>query len=218
DHIFGAADLGVPVIAHTLTADRLAIMAGYDWSDAAVDERIKTGEEVIECARDIKIELPEPRHVTIAVPDLVFQTTLDVHLGGGVICHIQHVGGDHSADSSVIMIEPDKVLFLGDCLYEASAYHPARYYTRKRLYPLLDTLVGFDPQYIVEGHTPEVMLRAEFGTLANQLRRAGKLVEQFGADEAAIRAAAQTETGQEPDEDMREIISSFIIGRAFEAI
>ena len=218
DHVFGAAELGVPVIAQTLTADRLATMAGYDWSNAALDERVKTGEEIIECARDVKIELPEPRHVTIAVPDLVFQTALDVHLGGGVTCHIQHVGGDHSADSSVMMVEPDKVLFLGDCLYDASGYEPARYYTRRQLYPLLDTLLGFDPQCVIEGHGPAVISRAEFEALANKMRRAGKLVEQLGADEVAVLAAVQTETGQEPDEDMREIVNSFIIGRAFEAL
>jgi glyoxylase-like metal-dependent hydrolase (beta-lactamase superfamily II) len=216
DHVFGAAALEVPVIAQSLTAARLALMAGYDWSDAALDERVTTGEEIIECARDVKIELPEPRHVQITVPDLVFQATLDVDLGGGVICHIQHVGGDHSPDSSVMWVEPDKLLFLGDCLCEGSGYQPARCYTRKRLYPLLDTLLGFDPQYVVEGHVPAVMLHGEFEALVSKLRRAGQLVEQFGADQAAVLEAIHTETGQEPDDDWREIVNSFTIGRAFE--
>lgn len=215
DHVFGAAELGIPVIAHTLIADRLATMAAYDWSDAALDDRIKTGEESVMFGRDIKIELPEPRQVTIAVPDLVFQTSLDVSLGGGVTCHIQHVGGDHSPDSTVMFVEPDRVLFLGDCLYTASSYEPAPYYTRTRAYRLLDTLLSFDPQVIVGGHDPEVMNRAEFKTLADTMRRIGTLAEQL--DEDAMIRAVQTETGQEPDDLMREIIHGFVIGRAFEA-
>jgi glyoxylase-like metal-dependent hydrolase (beta-lactamase superfamily II) len=209
DHIFGAAELGVPVIAHALTAEHLAIMAGYDWSDAALDARVQTGEESIGCARDVKIELPEPRQVTIAVPDLVFHTTLDIDLGGGITCHIQHVGGDHSDDCSVMFVEPDKVLFVGDCLCEASSYHPAQYYTRKRLYPLLDTLFGFDPQLVVEGHNPEVMNRAAFESLANKMRQAGDWVERLGADEAAVLAGS--------DEELRDMVHSFSVGRAFEA-
>ena len=193
-------------------------MAGYDWSDAALDERVKTGEESVGCARDVKIELPEPRHVTIAVPDLVFQTALSIHLGGGVTCHIVHVGGDHSADSSVMLVEPDKVLFLGDCLYSASSYHPAPYYTRKRLYPLLDTLFGLDPQIVVEGHTPEVMSRPDFEALTRIMRSAGKWSDQVGDDEEAVLAAVQRELNQEPDEDMRDIVHSFILGRAYETL
>jgi len=212
DHVFAAASPGVPVIAHTLTAERLAVLAGYtDWSDAALDARVQTGEEAAMCARDIKIELPEPRQVAIAVPDLVFQTTLKVDLGGGVICHIQHVGGDHSPDSSVMAVEPDRVLFLGDGLYEGSVYQPAPCYTH-RLYTLLDTLLAFDPQIVVEGHRP-VQSRAEFDDWAAALRRARRLVEQGGADEEAVLAAAQAETGQPPDEDLRGFVHAFMLGR-----
>jgi len=211
DHVFGAASLGVPVIAHALTAGRLAVLAGYeDWSDAALDARVATGAEAAMCARDIQIELPEPRRVTIAVPDLVFQTTLTVHLGGGVVCHIRHVGGDHSPDSSVMAVEPDRLLFLGDGLCEGSVYQPAPCYTRRRLYPLLDTLLGFDPQVVVEGHGP-VRSRAEFDVLAAALRRAGSLVEQGGADEEAVLAAQPGADG-----DLRAFVHAFILGRAFE--
>lgn len=218
DHVFGAAEPGTPVIAHELTVDRLAVMAGYDWSDAAIAGRVKTGEEVAVCARDIRIELPEPRQVTIAVPDLVFQTALDFRLGGGVTCHIQHVGGDHSADSAVVMVQPDRMLFLGDCLYSASAYLPASYYTRRNVYPLLETLLGFDPQIVIWGHDPRLMERAEFDILADHMRLIGGLVERLGADEAGVQAAVRAEIAEEPDEDLREIIESFILGRDFETI
>ncbi|HEX2906499.1 MAG TPA: MBL fold metallo-hydrolase [Phototrophicaceae bacterium] len=216
DHVFGAAAVGVPVIAHRLTADRLAVMAGYDWNDAALEARVQAGTEIIGCASDIKIELPEPRQVTIAVPEIVFDTALELRLGGGITCRMQHVGGDHSPDSAVMFVEPDGVLFLGDCLCEGSGYEPARCYTRRRLYPLLETLYGFNPQLVVEGHLSTVTPRAEFDALAAKMRLAGRLVEQLGADEAAVLAAAQAQTGQMPDDELREIVQAFIIGRAFE--
>lgn len=208
DHVFGAAELNLPLIAGSLTADGLQVLSGYEWGDAALDARVATGEEIIMCASDIKAELPEPRDVRIVLPEIVFEKSLDIHLGGGVTCHLQHVGGDHAPDAVVAYIAPDKVLFLGDCLYEA-IYTPVRYYTPKRLFPLLDAVLGFDAELFVEGHNPDAMTRAELEALANKLRLAGTLVEQTGPDEAAVFKAAEAHL---PDEDMESFLRAFIAG------
>src|SRR4051812_38755830 len=56
DHVFGAAAFGVSVIAHIETAKELARLATYDWSDAGLEQRIKTGEQTAGGARNIKLE------------------------------------------------------------------------------------------------------------------------------------------------------------------
>jgi glyoxylase-like metal-dependent hydrolase (beta-lactamase superfamily II) len=56
DHVFGAAELGVPIIAHVDTAERFAVMAGYGRSDEALDQRVAMGEEIAICADHIKTE------------------------------------------------------------------------------------------------------------------------------------------------------------------
>ena len=37
---------------------------------------------------------------------------------GGITCIVEHVGGVHAPDSSIIYVVEDKVLFLADCVYQ----------------------------------------------------------------------------------------------------
>lgn len=208
DHVFGLSALNIPIMAHQDTAAALAKLAVYDWDDAALDQRVASGEEIAPCADDIKLELPAPRTVQIVLPDIVFQDRLELQLGD-VTCYIQHVGGDHAADACVMHIQPDGVLFLGDCLYDA-VYAPVRHYTRKNVFPLLDTILGFDAQHFIEGHNDTVMTRAEIEAMAQKMRLAGTLVDQIGADEKAVMSAAQAK--QPLDEDTEYFIRAFIAG------
>lgn len=212
DHIFGAAEIRAPVIAHAATAERLAVLSGYDWGDAALDQRVLTGAEIIACANDIKLELPEPREIHIVQPEIVFASSLEFRLGG-VTCSIHHVGGDHAPDACVMHIVPDRVLFLGDCLYDA-IYTPQRHYTVKNTLPLLDALAQFDADIFIEGHSADPLTRSDFAALTHQIRLAGTLVEQYDADETSIIAAAQRQVTV--DDDLREFVQAFIAGRAFE--
>ncbi len=210
DHVFGAAEVGATVIAHRLTAAELAVQASYEWTDAALERRVAEGTEIAFCADNIKLELPEPRRVRIALPDVVFDDRLDIDLGG-VTCRLQHVGGDHEPDSVVAHVEPDGVLFLGDALYDV-VYAPVRHYTAGRLFPLLDELVAFEAQHVVEGHNPKVLSRVEFEAVAAKARTAGDLVAQWGPDEPAVLAAVRERTGAEPDEDLTYFARGLIAG------
>jgi glyoxylase-like metal-dependent hydrolase (beta-lactamase superfamily II) len=214
DHVFGAAELGVPVIAQVGTAAKLVELAQRDWSDAGLEQHIALGEQTAAGAEHIKTELPAPRQVRIAQANITFDNRLDVVLGG-VTCQIEHVGGDHAADSSVMYILPDRVLFLGDCLYDA-IYAPKRHYTVKRLFPLLDKLLSFDAAHYIEGHNPRAMTRAEFEAMVEKIRLAGTIVQQIGADEAAVAAALEAQIGQPLDEDMLYFMRALVAGRKFE--
>ena len=211
DHVFGAAEIGAPVIAQSLTAGKLADLAKRDWSDPGLERHIALGEQTAKGAENIKTELPAPRSVRIAQPDIVFHDSLELRLGG-VTCRMAHVGGDHAADSSVMFILPDRVLFMGDCLYEA-VYALKRHYTARLLLPLLDTLQAYDAALYVGGHEP-VSTRAEFDACTDKMREAAKLVEAVGADEGKVFAAAEAKTGEPPDEDTAYFLRALIAGLA----
>lgn len=210
DHVFGAAALDVPVIAHVATAERLDALSGYVWDDAALDARLATGEEITFCADNIKLELPSPREVQIARASIVFQGAIEIRIGD-VACSIMHVGGDHAADSCIVYVAPDSVVFLGDCLYDA-IYTPVRHYTTAKLLPLLDTLTQLDGEHWIEGHTPGVMSAAEFQALAAKMRAAASLVEQLGTDETYVLSVARAD-GHDVDADFEEIVRGLIAGR-----
>lgn len=78
-------------------------MALLDWNDEA------------NVSDTIRQELPAPRVVEIAPADVVFKERIDLELGG-VGVTVEHVGGDHCDDACVMLVEPDALLFLGDCL------------------------------------------------------------------------------------------------------
>jgi glyoxylase-like metal-dependent hydrolase (beta-lactamase superfamily II) len=154
--VFGAAELGAIVVAHSLTVPALRELAETDWSDDALDARVARGEVTAQHAEHVKEELPSPRDVRIAPAHIVFEDGLDFDLGG-VTVRVRHVGGDHASDSCVMYVEPDGLLFLGDCLYGA----PSGGLTAERALPLHEAVLSFGAEVFVEGHSETVLTLAE---------------------------------------------------------
>jgi len=157
DHVFGGAEIEGPVIAHTLTARRLDEMALVDWTDEA------------NVSDTIRQELPAPRVVEIAPADIVFAERIDLCLGK-VHVSVEHVGGDHCDDACVMLVEPDSLLFLGDCLCAS----PSAELTVERALPLYDRILAYPAELYVEGHHPAVTTRAEQEELIEKARAAAR--------------------------------------------
>ena len=212
DHVFGAAEVGAQIVAQSLTAKKLIELSMRDWTDKGLKEQIAAGYETEKGVEYIKAELPSPRSVCVAAANVIFHNSLEIQLGS-VTCQIEHVGGDHSEDSSVIFILPDRVLFLGDCLcgvFEASQ----PYYTVQKLLPLLDALLTFDAAYYVEGHESKVFKRSEFEEEVSKIREAAQIIEDSGNDKEKALALFQAKTGETCDEDMAYYLHAFIAGLA----
>jgi glyoxylase-like metal-dependent hydrolase (beta-lactamase superfamily II) len=157
DHVFGGVEIGGLVIAQALTASRLDELALVDWSDEAnVSEHIRQ-------------ELPAPRIVEIAPADVVFPERIDLDLGG-VHVSVEHVASDHCDDACVMLVEPDALLFLGDCLSASSA----EVLTVERAFPLYDRILSYPAERYVEGHHPAVESRPEMEELIEKARAAAR--------------------------------------------
>jgi glyoxylase-like metal-dependent hydrolase (beta-lactamase superfamily II) len=195
DHVFGGAEIGGMVIAHAQTAEGLIEAADTDWSDEALDRRVAAGLASPQHAAHVKEELPSPRVVEVALADIVFHDGIEIDLGG-VRVHVRHVGGDHSADSSVMYVEPDRVLFLGDCMYAS----PEGALTPESAFRLRDTILGFSAGHYVEGHHESVSSRREVEDLFEKMRLA----------ERAVREGSEI---AEPDEDTEYFFQAFNAGR-----
>jgi glyoxylase-like metal-dependent hydrolase (beta-lactamase superfamily II) len=196
DHVLGGAELGVPVIAHASTAEQLIELAGRDWSDEGLDQAVAAGRASPQHAAHVKQELHAPRTVEVAPADIVFEDGLDIELGG-VTVRVRHVGGNHSAESCVMYVEPDRVLFLGDCMYDS----PAGVLTAELAFPLHDAILAFDAERYVDGHGTSVLSRPEIEDLIEKMRSAEKAVREGSAI-------------ADPDEDMESFVQAFKAGRA----
>jgi glyoxylase-like metal-dependent hydrolase (beta-lactamase superfamily II) len=195
DHVFGGAELRGLVVAHTMTAKQLIELATIDWSDEGLDQRVAAGHDSAQHAEHVKEELPSPRTVEVAPADIVFDDGLDIELGG-VTLRVRHVGGNHCAESCVIYVEPDRVLFLGDCLYDS----PAGVLTAELAFPLHDAILGFDAELYVDGHGASVLSRSDIEGLVEKMR----VAERTAREGSAIAAF---------DEDTEYFVQAFKAGR-----
>lgn len=186
DHVFGASEFHAPILANTGTARAVNEMASWDWSDAALDERVARGIELPFCRDNIVKELPDRGELVLRPPDLAFSGDAEVELGG-VTAELLHVGGDHAADSTVVYVPRDKIVFLGDCLYP-DIYHSPNRYTRGKLYPLIERLLALDADIYFEGHNPKPTTRVELIEFTTLLRAIGDAVESPAQDRAATFA------------------------------
>ena len=194
DHVFGGAEVGGIVIAHALTAQRLLEMAERDWSDEGLDRRVAAGLASPEHAAHVKAEMPSPRTVEVAPADIVFHDRVELDLGG-VTLDVRHIGGDHSADSTLISVEPDGVLFMGDCLSAS----PEGVITSESASRLRATILETTAAHYVEGHHEAVSSRADMEDLLAKVQLA----------ERAVREGLVIEA---PDEDTQYFIAAFRAG------
>ena len=116
----------------------------------------------------------------------------------------KHVGGDHAPDSLAVYAVEDRVLFLGDCLYQ-KLHAPEEQLTIAGVRNLLDALAEFDVAVAVEGHDDDVADAAGYAARIAELRRAADMVERRGAD--ALEDAGD-------DEGLAELVAFLLVGEA----
>ena len=195
DHSFGSAALDVPVVAHVETARELAVQASYDWSDEALAARVEDGREIAFCADMIRLELPDRRDLRIVVPTETFADRWSLDLGD-VQAVVEHVGGDHAADSCVVHVPQDGVLFLGDCLYQC-LHAPEPYLTAEGVRALVARSARSTPRSRSRGTPTRSTTPRRTPPASTSSSTPSGSIEQHGPD-------AQAHAGA--DEDLAELV------------
>jgi len=211
DHIFGLPVLhNALTIAHDETKKEMQSLVSYEWTDEALDARVKEGTEIEFCAACIKKEFEEKaRNIKIIPPTLTFQDQIELDLGE-VTCVLKHVGGDHALDSVVIYVKEEKILFLGDCIY-ADIFSSKWNYTTKRTFKLIDELEKFDAETYILSHGTAIS-RDEFLNEMYLLKTVGTYTEAHKGDEENIKEAYKRDVNRELNEDEIETITFFVNG------
>ncbi len=196
DHVLGGTEVGGLVIAHALTADQLRELGERDWSDEGLDRRVAAGLSSPQHVADVKAEMPSPRRVEVAPADIIFRDRIEIDLGGVRVC-VRHIGGDHSADSCLISVDPDGVHFMGDCLSAS----PKGVMTSESASRLRDAILGTAGEHYIEGHHELVSSRREIECL-------------FAKVQLAERAVRESLVIEAPDEDTEYFVEAFTAGLA----
>ncbi|WP_411243497.1 MBL fold metallo-hydrolase [Bacillus safensis] len=184
DHIFDLPALPDTVlIASAKTRKEIEKILPFSWSDEAIDERVGEGTEIEFCAMAIKEEYKNHREIQVVLLDVTFDRRIEIDLGG-VTCVVQHVGGDHAADSVIEYVKEEKILFLRDCIYP-KMYAEKVHYTVKEILRLLDELDEFDADTYIPSHQ-RPWTKEEFRQETDKLRVIAKFTELCGADKQKI--------------------------------
>nr|WP_096200159.1 MBL fold metallo-hydrolase [Bacillus sp. FJAT-45350] len=210
DHIFGMSALKNALsISSSTTKKVMNTLTEYEWTDEALDQRVKEGTEIEFCANCIKKEFGEERNIHIHLPTLTFNDQLEINLGG-VTCVLKHVGGDHSKDSVVVYIKEEKILFLGDSMYP-DIFSPKWNYTTKHTLKLIQKLEAFEAETYILSHT-KVINRNEFLQEIELLKVVGQLTERYKGNPEKIKSKYYQTLDRELHEDELETIEYFVNG------
>lgn len=216
DHVFGLAELDVPGLAHTITRRKVLEMAALDWRDNALDARVAAGRELKFIADTMKLELSNAQRtrLAIAAPEITFEKQVELDLGELTVI-VQHVGGDHSPDCSIIYSPEARAAFLGDCFGGGFLMRGGGFYTLKRLLPLLDTLDALPVDHYLLGHDPAPLTRSQFLHDSRVLRITGEVAIQHG-DKTAALAHLPAALGEPLNEYSEEDVECFLTGLRLE--
>lgn len=164
DHTFAISAFTGQTIASRLTNQQLKVMEGWRWTESAMTHRLETGVEIEFCDTHMRLEYPDPSEIKVTAADIVFENTLTLDLGG-VCCELSLVGGPHSADSVLVYLPQDRVLFAGDA-HSGDFYGKGGEYDKEKLSDFTEKLKAIPFETYLHGHC-EPMTRAEiFAELA----------------------------------------------------
>lgn len=204
NHVFGLQVCHFPYIAHKLAKDKLEKMAAWDWSDESLDQYVKDGKLLPSEVKEIKREMPNRHALQIQVPCIMYRHQLELDLGN-LSCLLEHIESDHSADSTIVYLEEDKVLVVGDCMNLGMHYTTPCY--SRQLFHVIETLLGYDAEYFVFSSENKVLNRSEFIEHCEYLKLLGATVSGHYDDFEAI----ENELGSIKKEDIK-YIHAFIEG------
>jgi glyoxylase-like metal-dependent hydrolase (beta-lactamase superfamily II) len=210
DHVFGAARLSLPAFAHHETVRIVERMSRFDWSDAALDQRVRDGLEIEFCRDMLKAEQPDRSNLVIRPPEIAISEQVSVHLGD-ISCQLIHVGGDHAHDSTVAFVPEDRVMFLGDCIYDDLHHGPNRVTTEKLL-ALYERLLSYNTDYYLPSHHSEPLTRQALADEYVLMTKIGQTVERLGDDRESILAALPQTLEGPLETDHIEIADAFLAG------
>ncbi|NIK75390.1 glyoxylase-like metal-dependent hydrolase (beta-lactamase superfamily II) [Paenibacillus castaneae] len=208
DHIFGMNTMKLLSISHDLTKEKIQYLKTLAWDDASLNARVETGEEIEFCRDMIKREMPTRDHLELKAPDISFNSKIEMDLGG-VSCIVEHVGGVHAQDSSIVYIPDEKVIFLGDCIYQ-DFYSGEWSYDLNVLTILLDKIKKYDVDYYVTGHQ-DPKTHAEMWSFLDELTHIGEIVDKEADLNKAVSKFNEVKKTM-PNEEQLEYIQNFVAG------
>ena len=116
DHVFGACVYNADVIAHSLCKQLLIEEARKPWGKNLLESEVQRDASLQGMADVLRAGVEDWSLFEIVLPSTAFENNLTLE-GEGYRLELEHVGGRHAADSVVVSVVDEGVMFLGDSFY-----------------------------------------------------------------------------------------------------
>lgn len=166
DHVFGGQVFPAVVVAHQLTAESLEERAGRPWNAAYLEEEARRNPAWEPVYRRMQRAVVDWDGFRLVLPTVTFTHDLTLFLDG-VTIRIEHVGGKHAPDSSVVIVPEAQTAFVGDSYY-ASVQRPI--VDKSPDTHVLERLFAYEGiVHYVDGHTAKVLTQADYDALRSEI-------------------------------------------------
>jgi glyoxylase-like metal-dependent hydrolase (beta-lactamase superfamily II) len=149
DHVYGACTFDAEVTAHAICKEMLDAESKKPWSNEYLNMEIKNNPKLSVSYRARKKCINDWATFRIVIPEEVFENEKVIDFDG-ITIELEHVGGDHSADSIIVKVPQDEVMFIGDCYYPPPL-HLRKPYSKPSV-DVLRRLHNYAYNQYVEGH------------------------------------------------------------------
>ncbi len=103
DHTFGMCAVSGKTVAGHLTNAKLTEVQNWEWTDEAMQSRLRAGDDLELCDRCIRLEYPDRSKVMVVRAVIEFTGRISIDLGG-VSCEIRGFVALHSDDSVLVHV------------------------------------------------------------------------------------------------------------------
>ena len=159
DHTYAMCAAKAPTLVNHKTQEHLMQMSRWSWDLPAMEDRLRTGEDICFCHDCILKEYPDLSTIRVVPGDIVYHGHLTIDLGG-VHAELIHLENSHADDCSIVYIPEEKLVFLGDITCD-DLHHGPRTIHLSRYEHLRRALTDLDFTRSVEGHYEQVCTKAE---------------------------------------------------------
>lgn len=165
DHIYGLYDMELASIGSVETQERVQKVKAIAENDLACEE------EEENTVKNLKKLIADKKE--IGEVEVGYDKRMKLKLGG-VTCIFEHLGGDHAEDSTLIYVESDQVMFLGDGTYRGFK-GKKRYHSLENVRSMANKILKYDCKYYVTSHK-EVYESDEMEAMLKRMVELGELV------------------------------------------
>ena len=153
-------------VAHRKTDQILGTLTHWEWTEEAMAERLRTGEECEFCDTHMKVEYDDISKIEVVQADITFDGSTAFNLGD-VTVEATPITNPHSDDGVVAYIEEDKILFAGDA-DTGDFYTLDGGYDPDHFYHYINAVDKIDYETYIHGHL-DPMTRCETAALRRQI-------------------------------------------------